>query len=103
MEPSPGAQALSGPKQRTMRLLMEAARELLRTGAAHSAGRGRARRCLASDGLPLLSEQRVRRAARDDVPGRRPTYRRRLAPCPRPRPPHCSGPMPLFGRPTLPS
>lgn len=32
MEPSPGAQALSGPKQRTMRLLMEAARELLRTG-----------------------------------------------------------------------
>ena len=32
MEPSPGAQPLSGPKQRTMRLLREAARELLRTG-----------------------------------------------------------------------
>ena len=32
MEPSHGTQALSGPKQRTMRLLREAARELLRTG-----------------------------------------------------------------------
>ena len=71
MDGSRDTGTLSGPRNRTMRLLREAARELLRTGGPLTVpARGRARRSVAGNRLPLLPEQRRRGAARDDVPRR---------------------------------